>query len=85
MSNISRVISVFEKDGESLVEMINVDHLSFESLCKIFNPPADDKDYLYNVYPIESNEANQLEKLTNFKFDLDKYYYQLDCFQKENS
>lgn len=81
MEKIERIISVFKKDDESLVDEINVDHLSIEMLRNIFNPSDDDIE-LYDVYPIDSIKASQLEKLMNVKFDFNTYIYQLDCFAK---
>lgn len=82
MQNVERLISVFKKDDDALVDEINVDHLGFEKLRSVFNPSDDDKE-MYDVYPIDSTKASQLEGLVDIKFDFNIYIYQLDCFAKK--
>ncbi len=82
MQKVERLISVFKKDDDVLVDEINVDHLGFEKLRLVFNPSDDDKE-MYDVYPIDLTKASQLEALIDIKFDFDIYIYQLDCFAKK--
>jgi len=82
MQNVERLISVFKKDDDALVDEINVDHLGFEKLRSVLNPSDDDKE-MYDVYPIDSTKASQLKGLLDIKFDFNTYIYQLDCFAKK--
>ncbi|MDB5211191.1 MAG: hypothetical protein JWQ30_2018 [Sediminibacterium sp.] len=81
MSDIERLISVFNKNDESLVSEINVDHINLEDFRIIFSPPADDRD-LCNVYPIGQDEAFKLKPLIDIDFNFSTYVYQLDYFAK---
>jgi hypothetical protein len=77
---IERVISWFDKQTEELKGEYNVDHISLDTLKTIFKPDKNDP-LMYNPYTIYFQEAKALEALIDFKFDLDNFIYQIDCFQ----
>lgn len=81
MKTVERVISVFSRQDEGLVNEINVDHLNLEILRNVFKPKSDDYD-LHYVYPINIKEVILLKNIIDIDFDLDNYIYQLDCFSK---
>lgn len=77
---IERLISWFDKDTELLVSEENIDSVDLEILKSIFKPPSEDP-LMYNPYNIYEDEARELNKYISLKFEFDKYYYQVDCFQ----
>jgi hypothetical protein len=77
---IQRLISWFDKGNDELVGEINVDHISITYLRKLFNPPNKDP-LLYYPYTIRQYQANRLARWVTLDFKLDKYSYQLECFQ----
>jgi len=66
---VTRLISVFDKRTENLLEEINIDHISF----------------MIKVYSITAKELKILNDSLNPKivYNLDKNIYQLDCFKPE--
>ncbi|MEM6767658.1 MAG: S1 RNA-binding domain-containing protein [Bacteroidota bacterium] len=81
---VTRLISVFDLRTERLVEEINIDHIDFELLKKIFKPPSSDP-LMYNPFDITEKEIRQLKKILNIEFDTSLYHYDLDCYQKPKS
>ena len=77
---IERVISWFDRKNESLIGEYNVDFIPFETLKSIFNPKLDDP-LMYNPYDIHIEHIDFFKKYVDIEFDLDKYIYQIDCFQ----
>jgi hypothetical protein len=75
-----RVISWFDKETELLVSEKNIDSVDLEILKEIFSPSSEDS-LMYNPYDITESEAQKLNKHTDLKFEFDKYFYQVDCFQ----
>ena len=82
---VTRLISVFDKRTENLLEEINVDHISLEILQNIFKPEIDDP-FMIKVYPITAKELKILNDSLNPKiiYNFDKNIYQLDCFKPES-
>ena len=78
---IERVIAYYRKDSEKLEGDINIDHIDFEKIKNIFNPPI--QDYMmYDPYEIGNNESIELKKLDgNLNFDLNSYSYYIECYQ----
>ena len=81
---VTRLISVFDKRTENLLEEINIDHISLEILQDIFKPEIDDP-FMIKVYSITAKELKILNDSLNPKivYNLDKNIYQLDCFKPE--
>ena len=77
---IERTISWFDRQTEVLVAEQNIDFITLEILKEIFSPKTDDP-LMYNPYEITEVEARKLGKYTDLKFNFEKYYYQVDCFQ----
>lgn len=77
---IERRISWFDKKTELLVSDKNVDIIDLEILKGIFSPTSEDP-MMYNPYDITEIEARKLNEYMDLKFEFEKYYYQLDCFQ----
>lgn len=59
MQKNERIISVYRKEDETLVDEINVDHISLDKLRSIFKPSAEDLDLRYG-YHINLEIAAQL-------------------------
>jgi hypothetical protein len=76
---VKRIISIFNKNDETLVDEIVLYSLDLDKLKEIFKPTADDQS-MYFVYMIKKEEANELKKYLDIDFDFEKYLYQLDCF-----
>lgn len=79
MPKIERLISVFDKHKENLIQEINIDDLAINKLREIFKPGPDDPN-MYLVYLISAHEAVQLKKYINIEFDFSSRLYQLGCF-----
>ena len=77
---VERIISRFEIVSEELLEEINIDNIGLDTLKQIFNPMENDP-LMYNPYTIHAQEAKELANLIDVQFDLDKFFYQVDCFQ----
>ena len=78
------------KNGEYLIEVeyefLILPRLSF--LRKVFNinvndPDESDKDLIY-CYDIDEEKAKMLQPYIKEKIDLNKYYFQLECSDKES-
>lgn len=78
--NIERVISWFDKNTDQLLGERNINNISLETLKDIFKPGIHDS-LMYNPYTIFVREAEELKKYIDMDFDLNKFFYQLDCFQ----
>ena len=77
---LKRVISIFERNSEKLIEEIDIGGIPLEILKEIFNPPDDD----YLMYDPYSINAAYFQKLSSY-FPIahvfnEKNIYQLDCF-----
>ncbi|MXV17717.1 DUF7683 domain-containing protein [Hufsiella ginkgonis] len=77
---IERVISWFDKRTEEFQGEYNIDNIELELLKQIFNPKKEDP-LMYDAYTIYNQEAKKLEEITSFKFDLDRFVYEVNCFQ----
>ena len=77
---IERVISWFDRSTEELLGELNIDNINLEILKAIFKPEAEDP-LMYNPYTINAEEANKLKKVIDIQFDLEHFFYQVDCFQ----
>jgi len=78
---VKRIISVFNKQDETIVRELDISltSLDLDKLKEIFNPNIEDP-LMYLVYRIGKDEAKELKKYVNEDFDFEKYLYQLDCF-----
>ncbi len=77
---ITRLISVYDKQTQELLKEYNIDFIKFDTLKKMFNPPDDDP-LMYNFYWVEESQLEEMKQLVDVNFDLTKYIYQLECFQ----
>lgn len=77
---IERAISWYDKSTNESIGELNVDHIPLTYLRKIFSPTHKDP-LLYNPFTIRQFQAKRLAGWIELEFDLDKYIYQLDCFQ----
>jgi hypothetical protein len=77
---VVRLISLYDKKTEELIREYNIDFIGIDALRKIFSPPEDDP-LMYNFYWIEENEVGQMKEFIDLDFDLEKYIYQVECFQ----
>jgi hypothetical protein len=84
MPKIQRIISVFNKNKENLVEELNVNFIALEKLQEIFKPSPEDPQMCL-VYSIGEREAALLNNFLNINFDFNNYLYQLDCFDNSHS
>lgn len=80
MINIQRLISWFHRNSEELAGEPNIDHIDFETLKSLFNPPETDP-LMYDPYNIDEEKSAKLAALTGLAFDHQRYSYQVDCFQ----
>jgi hypothetical protein len=78
---VVRVISIYEKAGEKLVEEVEILDLSLDALKGIVKPDEDDPK-LYKAYGLTEVQYNifksQMSKLDNFKYTEYDFYY--ECF-----
>ena len=77
---IERTISWFDKSTEELLGEKNIDNIDLEVLKTIFKPNSEDP-LMYNPYTIHNEEAEKLKKIIDIQFDLDRFIYQVDCFE----
>ncbi|AZI24058.1 hypothetical protein EA772_01380 [Pedobacter sp. G11] len=78
---IERIISWFNKTNEELLGEYNIDHIDLDILKQIF-PSKEEDPLLYDPYTIHRKEAKKLQPyLKDFTFELEKFIYQIDCFQ----
>jgi hypothetical protein len=77
---IGRLISRFDRSTEELLEETNIDDISLEILKAIFKA-AEEDPLMYNPYTITNEEADKLKDLIDIQFDLNRFFYQVDCFQ----
>ena len=79
---VVRLISLYDKKTKKLVREVNIDFIDFHILKKIFNPPLRDS-LMYDFYWVEKEEAKLIKEYVSFDFELDKYIYQVECFQAD--
>jgi hypothetical protein len=77
---IERVISWYDRETEELTGEYNIDQLALDQLYQVFGLVADDP-MMYNPYTINADEAEALKAMLDFEFDLERFFYQCDCFQ----
>ena len=78
--NIERTISWFDINTEELLGEKKIDNISLEALTGIFKPGNEDP-LMYNPYTINAREAEELKKIIDLDFDLECFFYQVNCFQ----
>ncbi|HEY0612750.1 MAG TPA: hypothetical protein VGD35_23900 [Chitinophaga sp.] len=78
---VERLISIFNRQTEELVEEINVDYIPLDTLKVIFGPREDDP-LMLDPYQIDEKTMNTLSRYlkSRIEFDFKKFIYQLDCF-----
>ncbi|CAG2159125.1 DUF7683 domain-containing protein [Cupriavidus numazuensis] len=77
--NVRRYISAFAKAGDHYIGDLNfIKQPSVEMLRTIF-PFVDEKDPMYDEYPIDAAAELMLAPLIDGKFDLYENYYFLSC------
>lgn len=79
---VERIIEIYKKGTDEVIEEINIDHVTLEQLLEIFEPYERGDPLLYDPYDI--TEA-QLDKLNLYlknpvSYDDTKYEYTLACF-----
>jgi len=79
---LERLITIFDNNTEGLKEEINIDYIDLELLKKMFNPPSDDP-LMYNVYEIQLDRVQAINKLLKdkIKFDFKANAYYVECVQ----
>lgn len=77
---VTRLISTYDKKSHELLNEYNIDFIGVEVLKELFNPPTDDP-LMYNFYWIEDAQLERMKQLVDIEFDLEKYIYQVECFQ----
>jgi len=75
---VQRVISFYEKEGNELLNQIEID-ADLDMLNKIWTPFEDDPLF-YMSYPIDEKKADLLEKVYKVEFDLNRYDVFLECY-----
>jgi hypothetical protein len=77
---IARAISSFDKASGWLIKETDI-NLTLEQLKTIFTPYPDDP-LMYGSYPINYEQAIQLNRLDNaIDLDLQRFDYDLECYQ----
>jgi hypothetical protein len=78
---LERVISIFDKKTELLIEEINVDNINISILKNIFIVNEDDPE-MYDPYTITKGQMIMINSYLNPTIDFNdqKFIYQLDCF-----
>ena len=79
---LERLISVFDKETEVLVQELDISKISLDRLKSIFSTNLNDP-LMYNPYTIDEDKMNILNRYLTFKIKYDgaKFIYQLDCFE----
>ena len=82
MINLERVINVFDKKTEKLIQEVNIDNVNIDILKSIFSVNNDDPS-MYDPYTIYKDEALALSVHLKsiILFDFENYSYQLDCYK----
>ncbi|KAA0991027.1 DUF7683 domain-containing protein [Dyadobacter aurulentus] len=77
---IKRVIFVYDKTNEDLIDEILID-ISIESLKSIFTPYEDDPNLIMS-YDITEEQTSQLQLFKSIDFDFLNNIYQMECYQE---
>lgn len=79
---IERLITVFDKESDELIEEINIDSINFLELTRIFKPAKEDP-LMYMAYEINEENSIVLNTLLSEKiiFNLSKNLYFVECVQ----
>ena len=77
---LERQIIWWNKGSETLVDELNIDHIPFEDLKAIFQPPVEDP-LMYNQYQIDQLQVQGLARWVVLSFDFDLYAYFVECWR----
>ncbi|KAA2238599.1 hypothetical protein F0L74_20460 [Chitinophaga agrisoli] len=80
LERVERTINIYRLSDDELIDEVNIDSISFESLTKIVPPPAEDP-LLYDGYRLNAEQLKELNSQVDNKIDLrfDLFYYILVC------
>ncbi len=79
--NVVRIITKFQKEGDDLLDEVELKGIELNVLQSLFNRPLDDPMYL--CYPVSKTQAKSLQKYVNEKIDLASYDYFVECYAVE--
>ena len=77
---VERQISWWDKGSETLVGELNIDHIPFEDLKAMFQPPTEDP-LMYNQYEIDPLQVQDLDRWVALPFNFDLYSYFIECWR----
>ena len=79
---IERLITIFDKKSEQLVQEINIDYIDLDLLKSILKPKEEDP-LMYGIYEITLDNFGLINSILKAKIDYDfsKNYYYLECVQ----
>ncbi|MGK6351608.1 DUF7683 domain-containing protein [Parapedobacter sp. DT-150] len=77
---IERVISWYDLTSDVLIGEFNIDHVPFDSLKALFLPPVEDP-LMYDCYEVDEVKGEQINVLTEFEFDFNRFVYFVECYQ----
>jgi len=78
VNEITRLIRVYEKQGDKLIRECALHDISVEDLEKIFGRQQNDPLF-YLCYEIDKSHAQLLQPFSGEAFDFDKHAYFLEC------
>ncbi|MBI1922625.1 hypothetical protein HYR99_00090 [Candidatus Poribacteria bacterium] len=79
--NVVRIITKFQKDGDDLLDEVELKGITLKMLQLLFQRPPEDPMYL--CYPVSKTQAKSLQKYVNEKIDLETYDYFVECYAVE--
>ena len=78
MSNVKRLITVFEKDDdEFLKDEIELSNVDLSKLQVLFSVEKDNP--MYDCFEITEKEAGYFREKFNINLDFENYIYYLEC------
>ena len=79
---VLRYITWYDELSNKRLGEFRIDQIvALEQLLKIFEKYQNDS-FLYMVYDISNDQAEQIQKYVDFNFNFEKFIYNLDCYQK---
>lgn len=79
---VRRYLGRFGASSDHFDLEIDVSHVPFEHLKRIFSPPATDP-MMYYCYDVDRSQAAALQKYVDEILDLDHFQYQLQAESAE--
>lgn len=77
--NLERWLRIYDKNGDDLIDEMQLVNVTFLDLIKFFNPPPEDP-LMFDCYQVSSSEQVKfLEDILALKIKLNLFDYFIEC------